>query len=826
MLFGKFCLLERVSVGGMAEVFRAKPLGALDPYRYFAVKRILPHLAEDEDFITMFIDEARLTVQLRHPNVVQNYELGQFQSSYYIVMEFIAGKDLLSLQKHVRKEKTTVDIDMACHIMREIARGLDYVHQKTDVNGRPLGIIHRDISPQNILVGWDGKVKVIDFGIAKAASQSTHTQAGVLKGKYGYMSPEQVRGKDIDRRSDIFSMGTLFWELLTNRRLFKASNQYEVLTLIGDPVIHPPSAVNPAISPEVDAIAMRALAPEREDRYQSAGEFARDLHGYLKNQKPPYHRSQLTTWLRRAFQEDFLEEEQKREEFSKINTAVDVRRLFDEKYKPVSTDEDEEHEESTKIWDVDVLPDANEDIEAYVAEHTVVQAGGLELYGLVDESEVIADDEADFAYGEWDEVPDTLDEKEEMLSIPKEKAGLHFGSEPVMIHDDFADQKTMISRPATATMTVDRQRLSRHQDRPPQPASPGLPNELLTPIPQSRTAQGDGIRFSGESTKRLLLAVAALTLVGFLILGTLQLRQDGDAAKAETPQFGALILEVSPASNLEVFLNSGLIGQASPLSLEGLNPGTYDLKVRHPDFPEFGGIIEIPKGGVATRRVDLRAPGWVDFRFQNLPETARFYLNGVPLEQTTSRDGTFSLRRELPRGAHLLEGLADGMRPIRKEFVVEAGEDLQQEIFFESRSRFRVQGSQDQEVFLNQRSFGTPPLAWPDMNPRELYRIRIDDVETVLGYPELGAGQIDAGKLREIAGRSEEDYGWLVIDTGESWWHLIIDGIDSGLTTPIREESRIPVFGGNRVITLKRGTREYRYTVAVIPGETSTFRHR
>ena len=199
--FGKYVLLERISVGGMAEVFKAKSFGVEGFEKILAIKRILPSMAEDADFIEMFIDEAKICGQLNHANICQIFELGRVDDSHFIAMEYVWGKDLLQIQNRFRKLRQTMKPEMAAFIAAKMCEGLDYAHKKKDAAGRPLGIIHRDISPQNILVSYDGELKIIDFGIAKAASRSSKTQAGVLKGKFGYMCPEQVRGLPLDRRS-------------------------------------------------------------------------------------------------------------------------------------------------------------------------------------------------------------------------------------------------------------------------------------------------------------------------------------------------------------------------------------------------------------------------------------------------------------------------------------------------------------------------------------------------------------------------------------------------------------------------------------------------
>ncbi|RYF08106.1 MAG: serine/threonine protein kinase, partial [Deltaproteobacteria bacterium] len=202
-------LLDRINAGGMAEVFRAKMTGAEQFERYLAIKCMLPQLLADEHFIGMFIDEAKLASQLSHANIVQIYELGRQHERLYIAMELVQGRDLRHVIRLARARGLALPQGFAAYVISRAAAGLDFAHRKQGVDGRPLQLVHRDVSPQNILVSYDGEVKVVDFGIAKAEARATETQAGVLKGKFAYMSPEQVRGDDIDRRADIFALGSV-----------------------------------------------------------------------------------------------------------------------------------------------------------------------------------------------------------------------------------------------------------------------------------------------------------------------------------------------------------------------------------------------------------------------------------------------------------------------------------------------------------------------------------------------------------------------------------------------------------------------------------------
>ncbi len=269
--FGKYLLTERIGAGGMAEIFRATAFGVEGFTKELCIKRILPTLTTDDTFVRMFIHEAKIAVNLHHANIVQVFDLGRIGEHYFIAMELVRGKDLLELINGCRMEKRRMPVHIALSILASVCQGLDFAH-RVKVDGRPLGLIHRDVSPSNILVSWEGEVKVADFGIAKAAQRDEKTVTGTLKGKYGYLSPEQVKGNTIDKRSDIFAAGILLYECLVGRRLFKGATDLETLELVREAkVAKPPSAINKEVSPEIDALALKALALDADQRFQSAG---------------------------------------------------------------------------------------------------------------------------------------------------------------------------------------------------------------------------------------------------------------------------------------------------------------------------------------------------------------------------------------------------------------------------------------------------------------------------------------------------------------------------------------------------------------------------
>lgn len=302
--FGKYQLLERVAAGGMAEIWKARDAGG----RLVAVKKILPNIAADKGFVEMFIDEANVTKQLNHPHIARIFELGEFQGSHFISMEYIAGRDLRSIFDRVASERRAIPIEVGCYIMMRVAEGLDYAHNQRDESGKELELIHRDISPQNILISFEGDVKLIDFGLAKASTNDYKTQAGILKGKFGYMSPEQIMGATIDRRSDIFSAGTVLYEILTGIRAFDAESDFATLERVRDVRITPPRQVNPAIPEALEAIILKALAKDREERYQTALDLHDDLQSFMYGAGSIFQRKDLAAAMEALYASEIAAE--------------------------------------------------------------------------------------------------------------------------------------------------------------------------------------------------------------------------------------------------------------------------------------------------------------------------------------------------------------------------------------------------------------------------------------------------------------------------------------------------------------------------------------
>jgi eukaryotic-like serine/threonine-protein kinase len=282
---GKYRLLRRLAVGGMAEIFLARVGGIKGFEKLVVLKRILPQHAHDEQLTRMFLDEARLMATLDHPNITQVYDVGQARSSYFFAMEYVHGEDARRILKASLRAGHPVPAEHAIGIITGAAAGLHYAHEKVGPDGQPLQIVHRDVSPSNVLVSYDGTVKVADFGVAKWTAQQTKTVHGTLKGKFQYMSPEQCRGEPLDRRSDVFALGILLYELTTGTRLYQGASDYAILHQIVNNDATPPSVRQPGYAPELEQIVLRALARDRNARFQTAEELQLALEEFARERK-------------------------------------------------------------------------------------------------------------------------------------------------------------------------------------------------------------------------------------------------------------------------------------------------------------------------------------------------------------------------------------------------------------------------------------------------------------------------------------------------------------------------------------------------------------
>ncbi len=296
---GPYTLVKKIAVGGMAEIYHAI-VPDTEPLRQVAIKVIHPNNSEDPDFVRMLLDEARLAVRLKHPNIVTTYDLGKEKEQYYLVMELVEGVDLFRLEQRSTDLRLSIPVPLAAYVAREVARGLHFAHELTDATGKPLHVVHRDVSPQNVLLSYSGEVKITDFGIAKAEGRSEQTQIGIIKGKYYYMSPEQSAGQQLDRRTDIFACGILLYEMLAGEMLYFDQSVEKLLDKVRKAEVPPLARRRPDAPAELERIMLRALKRRPEDRYRSGEELAQALDGFLRRHAPTFSAQDLGKFVEKV----------------------------------------------------------------------------------------------------------------------------------------------------------------------------------------------------------------------------------------------------------------------------------------------------------------------------------------------------------------------------------------------------------------------------------------------------------------------------------------------------------------------------------------------
>jgi len=324
--FGKYVLLEKLAMGGMAEVYLSRSIGHGGVGKFVAIKRILPQFSEQPEFVDMFKDEASIAINLQHSNIVTINEFGMEKNQFFIAMDFVNGRNLKQILTKAKQANRALEIEHIVYICKEVAAGLDHAHRCLNpATAKPLNIIHRDMSPHNVMLSFDGEIKVVDFGIAKAETQIESTRAGTLKGKFGYMSPEQADAQEVDQRTDVFSLGIILWELLANDRLFVGKNEIEILRKIKECNIQPLRKLNANIPPELEKIVSKALAKDRNLRYRNAEDFHRDLHRFLNLKYPDFSKGDFAKFLKDLFSKEIEETHRKLLDYAKTDFSALMR---------------------------------------------------------------------------------------------------------------------------------------------------------------------------------------------------------------------------------------------------------------------------------------------------------------------------------------------------------------------------------------------------------------------------------------------------------------------------------------------------------------------
>jgi len=677
--FGKYYLLERVNVGGMAEVFKAKAFGVEGFERLLAVKRILPNIAEDKEFIEMFIDEAKIAVQLNHANIAQIFDLGKVEDSFFIALEFVHGKDLRSIFDRGRQVGQIMPIAQACFVIMKVCEGLDYAHNKRDASGRELNLVHRDVSPQNVLVSYEGEIKLIDFGIAKAAGKASKTQAGILKGKFGYMSPEQVRGLPIDRRSDIFSVGIVLYELLTGERLFVGESDFSTLEKVRNVEILPPSTYNRKIPDELERIVLKTLAKDVEDRYQNAIDLHDDLQAFMYTAGEFYSRKDLAAWMKKTFAAEIEEETRKLEEYRAI-PAPDPH-----KFRPVAPPR------RPPSLPPSAPPPPPPDALSHpnTPRSTLLGMGSGSGYGPPGAQAPAASLAAVPASlgSEWDdeELETQIYDKPDGHAAPfAEPTGEVEIEEPSGPHVLPPISRPPISEPISPLPAPPVALTSTMPGAPTPPSEriplPGIDVPLDTPPPVARSFQGTtlpppggaqirplgvsgfGARASSTPTRGVgtLLAVVAGMLVVSVgaVLGFY----------SYSHRSGSILVTSFP-SDVQVLIDQVMVAKETPFTVDK-PPGTYQVTVQREGYEAAHQVVEVKAG----RRSELRAElvplaGDIGFVLESEPPGQPAHLDGKLLTGLTPMKVT-----RISSGRHLVEvkgGACYG--PWSQEVMLEAG---------------------------------------------------------------------------------------------------------------------------------------------------------
>jgi eukaryotic-like serine/threonine-protein kinase len=299
----RYRVIEKLESGGMAEVFRAESEGLQGFRKQVAIKRVLPHLSSKKKFISMFLDEARLSAQLSHSNCVQVFDIGVGDNAFFIVMEFVDGANLKAIIEHIKKSGRDFPVEAAVYIGLELCKGLAYAHELTDNNGTPLHIVHRDMSPPNVLITKNGEVKIVDFGLAKANSQLEKSEPGIIKGKFSYLSPEAAMGQEVDARTDVFAVGIILWELLAGQRLFLGDTDFQTVKKVQNALVPPISGINRKVPLELEKIINKSLARHPHQRYTTARDLGMDLSKFMFKYAVPVSTFDISSLVHGAMKE-------------------------------------------------------------------------------------------------------------------------------------------------------------------------------------------------------------------------------------------------------------------------------------------------------------------------------------------------------------------------------------------------------------------------------------------------------------------------------------------------------------------------------------------
>jgi len=785
--FGKYVLLERINVGGMAEVFKAKSFGVEGFQKMLAIKRILPNIAEDEEFITMFIDEAKIAVQLSHANIAQIYDLGKIDDSYFIALEFIHGKDLRTIWDRHKKRGLLLPIPMSVYIMSRTCEGLDYAHRKKDASGRGLNIVHRDISPQNILISYEGEIKIIDFGIAKAANKASKTQAGILKGKFGYMSPEQVRGLPLDRRSDVFSAGIVLYELLTGERLFVAESDFSTLEKVRNVEILPPSTYNRKIPDALEKIVLKALSKDPDDRFQNAYEMQEDLQRFLILNKTNFARKDLANYMKRAFKADIERSIKRHAEYQKI-TPEDL-----EEEDTLSGQTAPAHKPAGQPRSATTLP--NRRAPVGMPPPTVAPTTDI---GPATEQVFLGDDDED------DDIETVVfDPREAQIDTSRPAT-----SPPELVPPPLATKKTTPSKPSSPINDL----AFLDEDNPDEEAIT-MPGGISAPEIKDEILSGYDMQDPFENappqkTSRLNLVIIILAVLATMVLGlaVLKLLQQKGIIGAGSE----IVVEVKPP-DAQVFIDDKLVGDFSPNKIHDLEPGHHVLLVKRNNYQDYKQELNLSAG----------EPKKISVEMKYIP--AMLELSVEPPQADVTMDGKYLLTKKgklykddiLPGEDHVFVFKSSGYKTKTLKWKFEPKQTRKEKVVLK-KAPFVLSVNSDPSgcsIYLDDKKIGVTPKKIKGLDSTKTYKLLLrhpsyNEWSSTIRYDEdqpvqkvfkrmdqKGAGQIE---LKHKAFHNKH-FGMLSINA-KPWGNVLIDGRYIGRQTPVLKY-KLPI--GKHKVTIR-----------------------
>jgi len=745
--FGPYLVFERLGVGGMATVHRAKERGIEGFERIVALKRLLPHLAEDASFVKSFVREAKLASMLQHANIVQLYELGRVGSVYFISMEYIDGRDVRRILRQARKVTGPATINVTLSLLIQLCDALDYAHTRHDEDGHPLSIVHRDVSPSNLLVTKSGHLKVIDFGIAKAQSSQLRTATGRVKGKLAYMAPEAISGKELDARSDIFSAGVIAHELLTARPLFASKNEYQTLIKVQRGDVLPPSTFNQACPPELDAIVLKALARDPDQRYTSAAQMRDDLHGVRIKYNLSATNREVQSWCDWAFSL-----EAPGNNFSGPMVTDSLAGM------------------SVSRSPINLPPGAPHQQQARDTARTPVP---MPLRAPADDSGTGPtmtahhhdEHDADVAWGgggeHESEQPVLLDEVPDVSSkFPAVPGGLNAATAAAMGADP-ASRKTLIGQampPARRASQPNLWAQGSSEDAIPQGRGRFPTGAEFTPSAAAVTPGDDTQRsplvepgsYTGavvmqKKASKLPLIVAGIAVIAAAAAVFVVMQKNGDKNEAPPvaakPQTGKIKFVVEPPDST-VKMAGIEPHTGSPWEVD-LDPGQVQVQISHDGFKSYVTTVDLSGGETQTLRVVLDQGGAAALSMLSIesnPPGLIATLDGQELAQKTPIQ-----KMQLQSGAHVVTIKQNGQEVWRQEFMANGDADFDfKPVLTEEKKRERAEQAA-QRVATN--SPPTPRVRESSPTPTPT---RIIKEETDVGSHDKGASkEINVGSAAD-----------------------------------------------------------------------------